>query len=319
MTQSNEKLIQKADLALADLASAGRLSISQARQFIRTVIDAPTIIKEARVVEMPADSHKINKIGFGSRIMRAAPNEGEPLADSQRSKPNLASITLTAKEVIAEVRLPYSVIEDNIEGGSITGDGSAGGIMDTLLALIGERAAVDLEELALLGDTTSNDSYLALFDGWLKQANTHLVTAPTGGALTKEDFSKLLKTLPSKYHRNIANLRYYMSTSNAIDASDIQGARQTSLGDAQMTGMLPTTYHGVKVSASPMMPEGDVLFTDPKNLILGIHRDIFIEYEKLIRERTYAIVITARIAVAIEETDATVHMIGLNAPEEPTP
>lgn len=312
MSQPNEVILQKADLALADLASAGRLSTTQARQFIRTVIDSPTIINEARVVEMPSDTHKINKIGFGSRIMRAAPNEGVALADSQRSKPTLSSISLTAKEVIAEVRLPYSVIEDNIEGGSITGDGSAGGIMDTLLALIGERAAVDLEELALLGDTSSSDAYLALFDGWLKLCSTHIVAAPTGGALTKEDFSKLLKTLPSKYHRNIANLRYYMSTSNAIDASDIQGARQTALGDAQVTGMLPTTYHGVKVAASPMMPESDVLFTDPKNLILGIHRDIFIEYEKLIRERTYAIVITARIAVAVEEPDASVHMTSLH-------
>lgn len=312
----NDVIIKKADLALADLAAAGRLSPTQSRQFIRTIIDTPTIINDARVVEMPSPTHQLNKIGFGERIMRAAPSEGTALQDSQRSKPSLAAISMTAREVIAEVRLPYSVIEDNIEGGSITGgDESAGGIMDTLLALIAERAAVDLEELALLGDTTSSDPYLALFDGWLKLCNKNVVVIPpstAGAPLTRPDFSTMLKAMPAKYQRNIANLRYYMSTSNAIDASDLQGARNTALGDAQTTGMIPTTYHGVKVSPSPMMPEEDVLFTNPKNLILGIHRDIFIEYEKLIRERTYAIVITARIAVAVEEPDATVHVTGLN-------
>ena len=307
--------IKKADILLTELESAGRLSASQANTFTRTLINSPTILKECRVVQMPSPEHKIARIGFGSRILRPAPIEGVELPAEQRAKPDLGQIILRSVEVIAEVHLPYSVIEDNLEGGSINNghEESAGGLMDTLIQLIGERASLDLEELALLGDVgkAGTDAFLGLTNGWLKLANVN--TAMGGGtAVSLNDFTKSIKTLPKPYHRNLADLRWYVSTSNAIDASMLLAQRQTAVGDQQLTTMATTTVLGVPVKSSAMMPETDMLLTNPKNLIFGIHRDIHIEFEKDIRKRIYAIVLTARVAVGIEDVNATVKTTNLS-------
>ena len=47
------------------------LNPEQGAAFIRKLIKQPTLIRVCRVVEMIAPIRKINKIGFGSRILRA--------------------------------------------------------------------------------------------------------------------------------------------------------------------------------------------------------------------------------------------------------
>jgi hypothetical protein len=54
------------------------------------------------------------------------------------------------------------------------------------------------------------------------------------------------------------------------------------------------------------MPGDKGIFTNPLNLIFGIQRQITIEYDKDIRSRMFIIVLTARMAMAIEETNAVV-------------
>src|SRR5690348_12152834 len=140
---ANQFLLHKADLVLADLSSnGGLLPPEQSRSFIRKLIKTPTILKQARIVEMLAPQRKINKIGFGSRILRKA-TSGTALTSQQRSKPTTSQITLTTQEVIAEVRLPYDVVEDNIERASAAGNeppntAQIGGLKDTLISMIAE-------------------------------------------------------------------------------------------------------------------------------------------------------------------------------------
>jgi hypothetical protein len=66
-----------------------------------------------------------------------------------RVKPTVSGVTLTTKEVIAEVQIPYDVLEDNIERGGWTPPfrKALGGLHQTIIDLIAERAALDLEEL----------------------------------------------------------------------------------------------------------------------------------------------------------------------------
>ena len=70
-------MAQKADLALGDLSTdGGLLNPEQQDQFIRFMIDQPTLLREARTVPMNSPEMRINKIGFGSRILRPAPQAG---------------------------------------------------------------------------------------------------------------------------------------------------------------------------------------------------------------------------------------------------
>ena len=80
---TNQEVIQKADLALSDLETAGKLNPEQTDRFIRTLIDQPTLLNAVRTVAMGAPQMKINKIGFGTRILRPAVS-ATPLSAADR-------------------------------------------------------------------------------------------------------------------------------------------------------------------------------------------------------------------------------------------
>lgn len=308
----NNQLIQKADLALSDLvANGGLLLPEQTDKFIQTLIDSPTMLNAARVVTMSGPQKKINKIGFGSRILRKA-TSSTALSDSQRAKPDLGQIVLNTKEVIAEIHLPYDVIEDNIEGGSISAamGSSAGGLQDTLVSLLASRAALDLEELAILGDTSSADEYLALTNGFLKIANSHIVDAE-GATLTKDIFKAAIKAMPDKYLRVRSDMDFFVSVDNETEYRDTVANRVTGLGDAALVTASALAAFGSPIQAAPLMPNGKGLYTNPNNLIFGIQRRVNIEYDKDIRARKFIVVLTARVDFQIEEKDAAVVIVNL--------
>lgn len=306
----NQDLIKKADMALSDLAIAGRLDPTQTDRFIRKMIDTPTLLSSCRTVAMSGPEMKLNKIGFGSRILRAA-TSSTALAATDRVKPDLAQVQLNTKEVIAEVRLPYDVIEDNIERGNTRAgaDQGAGGLHQTIVELIAQRAALDLEELAIKGDTASPDAFLKLQNGFLKLATSNVVTATT--TFNKDVVKAGVKAMPDRYLRDRARMMHFVSVDNETEMRDIYANRPTALGDSQVQGNLPLYVFGSQIKGTALMPTANGLFTDPNNLIFGIQRNIQIEYDKDITTRTFIIVLTARVAFQIEETEAVVAYKGI--------
>lgn len=303
---TNEEIIRKADLALADLATAGRLNDEQTNRFVRKLMDTPTILNAVRTVTMNAPQRKINKIGFGTRMLRPGV-ASTALIQADRYKPTLEQVVVSTTEVIAEINLPYDVIEDNVESAATGGalQAGPGGMHQTIVDMMAERAAVDLEELGLKGDTGSGDAYLALMNGWLKRATTNVVNA--GGATMSKDVLKSgVKAMPDKYLRDRANMLQIVSVDNETELRDTYANRQTSLGDAMLQGTTPMYMHGSRVMGGAAMPAADALYTNPLNLIFGIWRNIQIEYDKDIRTRTFIIVLTARVGFQIEEIDAVV-------------
>jgi len=318
---ANSKLIQKADWAIGDLtAAAGLLNPEQANAFIRKLLIQPTLLAQARRVVMNAPTRKINKIQFASRILKAGYTAGlsralDDTANRERSKPTTEQIELNTKEVIAEVRLPYEVIEDNLERGNIGlsrdgGGASSGGIVSTIMDLIAERAALDLEELAILGDTGSADPFLALTDGYLARFSSNVVNA--GGAnISRTIMKNGSKTMPTQYRRNRSQMRHYLSTEQEIEYRDTLANRETSFGDAQLQSVAPVWAAGTQVEGVGLMPGEQGLLTHPLNLIFGVQRQIHIESDKDIQRREFIIVLTARIDMQVEEELAGVKYTNL--------
>ena len=313
---NNAELIRKADMVVSDLTSnGGYLNPEQSNAFIRKLLAAPTLLAQVRRVTMNAPIRKINKISFASRILNAgAGGTGvatTALTAAQRAKPTTEQIVLTTHEVIAQVNLPYDVIEDNIEGGNVGtfNEGGnppmSGGFRDTIVTLIAERIAIDLEEQALQGDTTSPDPYLAQTNGFLKQITSNIVDAG-GGTLTRTLLKNGMKTLPSQYRRNRAALSHFFSTEQEIEYRDTIAARETPLGDSQLQSTTVVYGAGAPVTGVPLMPGSQGILTNPLNLIFGVQRDIMMETDKDITARQYIIVVTARITTAIEEEMACV-------------
>jgi len=315
---SNNSLLRKADLAIADLqANGGELNPEQSASFIRKMIKQPTLLRDCRVVEMTSPQRKINKIGFGTRIMRKA-QSGTALTAAQRSKPTTEQIQLNTKEQIAEVRIPYDVMEDNIERATAANNEASnsgpGGLRQTIIDLIGERSASDLEELCLLADTTytngadqDDEDYLSQFDGWYKNVSADgNVVDVANATVGKAMFKAGLKALPVQYQRNKSLLTHYVSTNNETEYRDTLADRGTSLGDQMVQGNAPVGAYGSPVKPAHYMPDDKGLFLDPKNMIFGIQRQVSLEFDKNISERVYIIVLTCRVDVEIEEAEAAV-------------
>lgn len=313
---SNKALLAKADIAVADLrANGGLLLPEQSNVFLRKLLAQPTLLAQTRRVLMNSPQRNINKIGFASRILRAGV-QGQDLDDSSparsRAKPTTEQIQLNTKEVIAEIRLPYDVIEDNIERGNIGqatdvgGTPVGGGIADTIMTLIAERAAIDLEELALLGNTGSADDYLKLVTGYLARATSHVVDM-NDEAVSKSMFKQGVLALPVQYRRQLSALRHFVASDTEIEYRDQLANRETQMGDAHNgPGALPVYGTGVPVEGVALMPNTFGLLTNPLNLIFGVQRAIHVETDKDIRKREYIIVLTARVDFQIEEEDAVV-------------
>ncbi|MCC2483721.1 phage major capsid protein [Bacillus pacificus] len=303
----NNKIIEKAAMTLSDLASGGRLNTEQSNAFLKMVQAAPTIIKDSRFVPMESDSRKVEKLGFGSRILRPG-TEGVPLDDKDRSVPQTSTVKLEAKEVIAEVNITYDTLENNIEKGKLK---------DTIMQMIAERAALDWEELIVNGDTASADPYLALLNGIRKQAVSHIYDHK-GAAFAKEVFKHGYKAVPTKYLRNKKDWKFYTSQGIEVEYLDNMSNRQTALGDAAINGGLPSAY-GVPVQGIAMLQPytaaektvSDIILTHPKNILTGMSRQISIEVDKDIRARKFIIVLTAKIDAKFEEEDAVAKIINV--------
>ena len=320
---SNSKIIQKADFTLADLASGGLLNPEQAATFIRKLKISPTILNQMRTVVMSSPQRNINKIGFADRILMPATSgvalDEDTSPTNRRSKPTTEQVQLTTKEVIAEVRLPYDVIEDNIERGMINADNPSGpstnpvsgGFKDTIMALIAERAAIDLEELAILGDTGSGDAYLALLDGFLKDATSNVVDQGAA-VIDRALFKSGIQTLPDQYKKLLASLKNFVSMDNYTEYQDTRANRETNGGDAANDQLTPTLWAlGTKVEGAAVMPAANGLFTNPQNMIFGIQRQMSIEVDKIITQRVFVIVLTMRIDFKYEEEEAVVKYINI--------
>jgi HK97 family phage major capsid protein len=308
-------LSQKADLALSNLtADGGLLNPEQNSVFIRRLIDSPTLLNRVRSVPMSAPTMKINKIQFGSRILQVAPQGTSPfaadagtnsrwLAAANRAKPTTSQISLTTQEIMAEVHLPYELFEDNIEGQSLE---------NTILSMIADRTALDLEELLILGDTalSGSDPYLGLMNGILKLSTSHVVDA-AGATVSASIFNNMKKALPTKYRRNLNTMAFFVSMDRESDYRLAVAGRNTGLGDSILTGTQALPVLGVPMVGAALMPNANGTLLNPQNVIFGIQRSIRIEQDRDIRARLVHIVLTMRIAIQIEEEDAVVKLTNL--------
>lgn len=307
----NQDIIRKAEMSLSALKSGGLMNPAQASAFIRMVQNTPTIFSESRVIQMENDSQKFEKIGFGQRILRAA-EEGKALTDDQLTVPATSTVRLNTKEVIAEINITYDTLENNIE---------KDGLRQTIMQILAERAAVDIEELVVNGDTSSSDPYLAQLDGIRKQTVSHVIDG-NGEELSRATFKKGLKAIPAKYLRLPQEFRFYTSQGMEIEWKDRVADRQTNLGDLAVQGGLSSAF-GVPVKGvSNLRPysvgEGDsqydasdIILTHPKNIILGFSRNIRIEVDKDIHDRKFIIVLTAKLDSKFEEEDASAKIVNV--------
>jgi hypothetical protein len=304
---SNRTILEKADLALADLtAGGGILKPAQAQKFMRLLIKDSVLMKLATVIPMASPKQQISKIKFGSRILRPG-QEAVALGAADRVRPDLSQVELDAKLFKAEVRLSDEVLEDSIERGELR---------QTIMEMMSEAISRDMEEILINGDTASADPFLAVMDGVLKQATSNVVDA-AGAPISKDLMSDLLKTLPSEHLRDKKSMRFLTSVDADLDYRNTLAERATAVGDKFLEGDTPVLYSGVPLQPIPLFPENlgigndqtATLLCNPKNIHVGIWRQIRVESARDISEGTLKIVATLRFDVKFAEEPGTAKAI----------
>lgn len=315
--RSNSELIKKAD-SILNFGTNGKLNAQQSQRFVEMMAEKSDFLKKVRVVQMGNPQVEINRIGVGSRILHPRVTQGVALDEAKRGTVDTGKITLTSKEVIAELTIDQVTVEDAIERDNLnfTNDrfASPGGIHSHVMKLIAERAALDLLDLAINGDTTIDpavNDLLAINDGFLKLASSHVLAA-SSAHISPTLIHNATLLMPEKFLADIDNLYYYMSRHTEAKLRAQLANRATVGGDQylQTKGSMQMSYGSTY--ALPKMPSTTVLFTYPMNMIFGIQRDIRIEVEKNIRTGMYLFVLTARVDFKVEELDAMVKITGLN-------
>jgi hypothetical protein len=318
--QRTEEVLARADLAIGDLSTeGGYLNPEQADQFIDEVQEQPTVLQEARVIRMNSHTRNIDFIGFDQRIMKAAVNTigganiGAPgagdagfndrhLPRADRSRTVQRQVVLVSKEVMAEVHLHQSVLEDNIERGNLESH---------IMRLITVKAAEDLEEWALNADDGAGDPYLALGNGYMKLAVSNVVDNLNAG-LTPNTFRDAQLALPQRYLVNVGAMRTWVTTADEVRYRSNVAARATGFGDSSLQNSDDLRAFGVPIRKAMKMPVNEALFTFPQNLLFGIHRNIQVETDRDIRARTIIIVLSTRIDVNYGDENAVVKLININ-------
>jgi hypothetical protein len=306
---SNRTLLEKADLAIADLTAGGGILLpAQAKKFMRLLIKQSALMQMATVVPMPAPKYQVSKIRFGSHILRPG-QEGVALTQAERAKPDLSFLELDAQLFKAEVQLSDEVLEDNIERGELR---------QTILEMIAEAAGRDMEELVINGDTTSADPFLAVLDGVLRQSVSHVVDV-AGGQLTKNILRDLLKSLPNEYLRDKKAMSFLSSVDADLEYRNTLAERATVGGDKFLEDDTPVLYSGVPVKPIPLFPDNlgpannqtVTLLCNPKNIHVGIWRQIRIESFRDVSAGVLRIVATLRFDVKYADELATAKAVNI--------
>jgi len=310
MNQDNVITLKK--IATSDFAGGGILNPAQAKQFITFVVDESVVTKVARTKIMTSPSEELSRLHIGDRVVKGKTEGTAPTYPADFVSASGSQIELTTKAFIVPWKVTYEQMEDNVE---------EAGFEDTLMKEIAAATANDLEELALLGDTDSVDTFLQLKDGWLKLAQedgAHEadISALTDKTLNKYVFSKVLKALPTKYRRNRSELVFFVNPDDEQNYRVSLTGRDTNIGDNALVLNENLKIFGVEILPVPSVTQGTVVLTMKKNLILGIWKRIRLEKDKNIYEGVNEFAFHMRVGFAVEKGDAVAWCEGVETGDE---
>jgi HK97 family phage major capsid protein len=308
MKMTIDQLIEKA-FTSSDLANGGLLQPEQAAKFVQTAIDKSVVISECRRVPMKANKRQIDKITYGAAILQKPNAVGT--VPTTTSKPTTSKVTLDAQEAIVAIDLGYDALEDSIEGQ---------GLFDTILEVTAKRLAFDLDSLCLNGDATgSTGTYLDILSGVFKQISTYTYDA-LASSLSDTVLFKTLRKMPSKFvDEQEATMRFYVSHLARLDY--VKALADKNVNDAFVRYLIEAkepAYNGIPVRKVPAIATENItegtgtalgskaLLINPANIVMGVHRDIMYEMERVPRKRIIEITITMRIDFKLEEETACV-------------
>lgn len=299
---THQALLQKADLALANLVSdGGLLNAEQSDSFINELIDGNPVLKLARSVVMKGPTMELSAIGFGTRVTRPGA-EATALIAADRAVPGIRTISLSSKLYKAQTQMTYEVLEDNIERGTL---------QQTVVSAFVKAVSRDIEELILRGDTGSGDGYLATLNGVPKKITSNVVDATSFGN-TLLAYNTALNALPERFKGDLSRYRFIVPPSAEQNYRYAVAQRMTGQGDQYGSALAKASPMGVDLMRATFMPVNTGVLIDPFNIIVGMQRSIRIESDRDIEAGILKWVISFRMDLQLENQLAAVKLTNLS-------
>lgn len=255
----NRELMERAANTTEQLAAGGKLNPEQANKFVDYVFDETSLSKVARKVKFRAEERVIDKIGVGQRV--TVPVE-EAVDPAVRRRVTTSQIKLNPHDIMTPFEIGDLFRRYNIEGDDIE---------DTVIRLMATQMANDIEELYINGnqpmlarlesemfdDGNSSkyvgDSFLNLFDGFLKQGDSANVVDLENAAIGSSTFNKMFLAMPTKFRRNRKMLKFYVSPDHEQAYRDWYAQRGTGGGDVALNSEVNLTPYGSELFPVPLM------------------------------------------------------------------
>ena len=313
-------------------AGGGILKPEQANKFIDYMWDETALGSQVRRVKMNNPTAEIDKIAVGRRLARKA---SEGVDNGQNVDPTFSKISMTTVKIRLDWELTTESLEDNLEGDALE---------DHVARLMATQLGNDLEDLYINGDTGSGDALLSALDGFVKRflAGAHVVSA-NGQGLNKAVFNKVVKTMPRKYLSRRGDLKFFTSPGLLQDcineASDATGGAFLNIQERAVVtetvkgsggGSVWFRPFGVEPNEIPLFPEdadgtysgatgdhGFGVWTFPKNMIVGVQREIKVFREYKPKKDAIEYTVYTRVSNQIENLDAAVTVTNIKV-DDPT-
>lgn len=259
-------------ITTGDLGDGGTLPREMFEEFFREVQDESVVLDRVRTVPIGSSKTRIPKIGVGERLRQGQDeNSGQ-----SESSVNTDYVDIDAEKGSVYWSLTRETVEENPEREDLA---------DTILSMMSQQWGMDTEDLGFNGDETSGDAFVSQNDGWLT------VAADRGAAVYHHDdagdgtgvsqpinkslFHETIQATEAKYLRadpvfliNTKQMQEFMN--NLTDRDDGLGAR-VLLGDDDINPF------GYDIIGTPVIPEGQALFTPARNLIYALRYDVRVE------------------------------------------
>jgi hypothetical protein len=256
---TNEELIRKATITTDQMASAGLLNAEQSSKFIDYVIDETSMKEKVRVVKFKPSQMTIEKLNVANRVAVAKAQATDP---GLRRGVSTSKVTLEHHEIMVPFEIGDTVKEENIEGDNVE---------DHIIKMMATALANNLEEGYWDGNTTGHavleselleggssslyikDQYLALYNGWLKNAESGHVVDAAGAAISKGIFSQALNAMPRKFKKDKSKLKFMLSSDHEQEYRDFISSRIGKAADDALEGKGTLPAYGVDLMPVPLL------------------------------------------------------------------
>ena len=309
----------------SDMAGAkALLNEEQFAQFMRAATINQTILNDASFRRMNSTSQVVSSTKVTGRVLQTGyKSNGDTQNQLTPATIGFGKAELNATKLKALTSILDDDKEDNIEREQFE---------QTLLTMMGEAVGVDLEAVAVFGDTTyvdgssNKDPLFSTLDGWLKSATTTLKSDGAKGSGTKDFdlsdgitamFDKMLYSMPAAYRQAnlMKDLVFYVPYEVQEAYREFLIDRETGLGDSSLLNATELQYKGIPVKYAPVLDAADgrtvhgnvaSMLTVPEFLWYGVYKDLSVEPKRIVEDEETEYYYRIRCDASVQWADSVI-------------